>query len=61
MSAPGASAGLAWLGSVCGHPLRVIDLGAVASSVEQMDQQVEQVLAAIRRLAKSLLQERGVI
>ncbi|MNI38116.1 hypothetical protein D3C73_922460 [compost metagenome] len=57
----GTSPGLAWLGSVCGHPLRVIDLGAVASSVEQMDQQVEQVLAAIRRLAKSLLQERGVI
>lgn len=54
----GAELGLTWLGSVCGHPLRVVELGAVATSSEGMDQQVEHVLSATRRLAKSLLQER---
>lgn len=54
----GAEPGLTWLGSVCGHPLRVVDLGTVALSSEGMERQVEDVLAATRHLAKSLLQER---
>lgn len=54
----GAEPGLTWLGSVHGHPLRVVDLGTVALSSERMDRQVEDVLAATRHLAKSLLQER---
>lgn len=52
---------LTWLGSVRGHPLRVVELGTIASSTAAMDQQVEQVLSATRRLAKSVLQARGVI
>lgn len=54
----GAAPGLAWLGSVCGHPLRVVELGEVASSSAAMDRQVEAVLSATRSLAKSVLQER---
>ncbi|MHC8286065.1 transketolase [Pseudomonas sp. XS1P51] len=57
----GAVPGLTWLGSVCGHPLRVVELGTVASSSAAMDRQVEEVLSVTRRLAKSVLQERGVI
>ena len=57
----GTNCGMTWLGSVCGHPLRVVELGGVASSTAQMDQQVEAVLAATRSLAKSVLQARGVI
>lgn len=57
----GADSGMTWLGSVCGHPLRVVELGKVASSTAQMDQQVEAVLSATRSLAKSVLQARGVI
>jgi N-acetylglucosamine-6-phosphate deacetylase len=41
--------------------LRVVELGTIASSTAAMDQQVEQVLSATRRLAKSVLQARGVI
>jgi hypothetical protein len=36
----------------------VVELGAVATSSEGMDRQVEHVLSATRRLAKSLMQER---
>lgn len=57
----GMVSGLTWLGSVCGHPLRVVELGKIASSTAAMDQQVEEVLSAARSLAKSLLQARGVI
>ena len=57
----GTDSGMTWLGSVCGHPLRVVELGTIASSTAQMDQQVEAVLAATRSLAKSVLQARGVI
>lgn len=54
----GAAPVLTWLGSVCGHPLRVVELGEVASSNAEMDRQVEDVLSATRSLAKSVLQER---
>ncbi|MGC6371899.1 transketolase [Pseudomonas sp. K2I15] len=57
----GTAPGLTWLGSVCGHPLRVVELGKIASSTAAMDRQVEEVLSATRGLAKSLLQSRGVI
>ncbi|CAM2765685.1 MULTISPECIES: transketolase [Pseudomonas] len=57
----GTDPGMTWLGSVCGHPLRVVELGAIASSTVQMDRQVEAVLSATRCLAKSVLQARGVI
>ncbi|ROM52195.1 transketolase [Pseudomonas poae] len=57
----GTVPGLAWLGSVHGHPLRVVELGTIALSTAAMDQQVEQVLSATRSLAKSVLQARGVI
>ncbi|MCI0993890.1 transketolase [Pseudomonas corrugata] len=57
----GAVPGLTWLGSVLGHTLRVIELGAIASSTAAMDQQVEHVLSTTRSLAKSVLQARGVI
>ncbi|VVP80779.1 hypothetical protein PS914_02171 [Pseudomonas fluorescens] len=53
--------GLTWLGSVCGHKLRVVELGTVASSNAAMDQQVEAILSVIRTLAKSVLQERCFI
>ena len=57
----GTVPGLTWLGSVCGHPLRVVDLGTIASTHTAMDRQVEAVLLATRSLAKSVLQERYVI
>ncbi|MEN2397605.1 transketolase [Pseudomonas halotolerans] len=57
----GTFSGLTWLGSVCGHPLRVVELGEIASSTVAMDRQVEEVLLATRSLAKSVLQARGVI
>ena len=57
----GTDSGLTWLGSVCGHPLRVVELGDVASSTAQMDLQVEEVLSATRSLAKSVLQASGLI
>lgn len=57
----GAVPGLTWLGSVCGHPLRIVELGTIASSNAAMDRQVEEVLSVTRRLAKSVLQERCVI
>ncbi|MBZ9780269.1 transketolase [Pseudomonas sp. REP124] len=49
---------LTWLGSVRGHPLRLVRLGKEASSHAAMDQQVEEILALTRTLAKSVLQER---
>lgn len=52
---------LTWLGSVCGHPLRVVRMGKAATSDTAMDQQVEEILALTRTLAKSVLQERCVI
>ncbi|SDH51716.1 hypothetical protein SAMN05216588_105107 [Pseudomonas flavescens] len=57
----GTVPGLTWLGSVRGHPLRVVELGEIASSTEAMNRQVEEVLSATRSLAKSVLQARGVI
>ncbi|WP_095195257.1 transketolase [Pseudomonas sp. Irchel 3A7] len=50
--------GLTWLGSVCGHKLRVFEPGKAASSDAAMDQQVEAILSVTRTLAKSVLQER---
>ncbi|MGZ0714757.1 transketolase [Pseudomonas palleroniana] len=48
---------LAWLGSVCGHPLRVLKLGDAASHAA-LDEQVEEILSVTRTLVKSVLQER---
>ncbi|MGJ7513059.1 transketolase [Pseudomonas baetica] len=53
--------GLAWLGSVCGHTLRVLEVGQVESSSAAMDRQVESILSVTRALAKNVLQERCVI
>ena len=53
--------GLTWLGSVCGHPLRVVELGPIASTAAEMDRQIETIIAATQQLAKSVLQERCVI
>ena len=53
--------GLTWLGSVCGHPMRVVELGTVEASDAAMDRQVEAIITATRILAKSVLQERYVI
>ncbi|WP_392890058.1 transketolase [Pseudomonas migulae] len=53
--------GLTWLGSVCGHPLRVVELGTVAASDAAMDRQVDAIITATRSLAKSVLQDRYVI
>lgn len=52
---------LAWLGSVCGHKLRVLELSLAALSKVEMDQHVERILAAARSLARCLLQERCVL
>ena len=52
---------LAWLGSVLGHKLRVVELKDPAASAAAEDAQVEQVLSAVRTLAKILLQERCVL
>ncbi|SCX85677.1 transketolase [Pseudomonas sp. NFACC37-1] len=49
---------LAWLGSVCGHKLRVLELSLDGLSNVEMDQQVERILSAARTLARCLLQER---
>ncbi|MET3455108.1 MULTISPECIES: transketolase [Pseudomonas] len=46
-----------WLGSVCGHPLRVLKLGDAASHAA-IDKQVEEILSVTRTLVKSGLQER---
>lgn len=51
---------LTWLGSVCGHKLRFVELDSAAQSYEVMDRQVEQVLSVARSLAKDLLLERCV-
>ncbi|UOK36818.1 transketolase [Pseudomonas palleroniana] len=48
---------LTWLGSVCGHPLRVLRLEYAASHAA-LDQQVEEILSVTRTLVKSVLQER---
>ncbi|WP_431082013.1 transketolase [Pseudomonas thivervalensis] len=48
---------LTWLGSVCGHPLRVLKLGEAASQAA-IDTQVEEILSVTRTLVKSGLQER---
>ena len=48
---------LTWLGSVCGHPLRVLKLGDAASHAA-IDKQVEEILSVTRTLVKSGLQER---
>jgi len=53
--------GLAWLGSVLGHKLRVVELNGIAHTDAAMDEAVEQVLSAVRTLAKILLQERCVL
>lgn len=42
---------LAWLGSVCGHKLRVLELSLDGLSNVEMDQQVERILSAARTLA----------
>ncbi|AHL34313.1 transketolase [Pseudomonas brassicacearum] len=52
---------LAWLGSVCGHKLRVLELSLDGLSNVKMDQQVERILSAARILARRLLQERCVL
>jgi hypothetical protein len=52
---------LAWLGSVCGQPLRVVNPGNAGQSTAAMDKQVEVILSMTRTLAKSVLQERCVI
>jgi len=57
----GTVLGLNWLGSVHGHPLRIVELGTIGSSTAVMDQQVEQVLSATRSLAKGVLQAYGLI
>ncbi|WP_411380596.1 transketolase [Pseudomonas sp. MPB26] len=46
-----------WLGSVCGHPLRVFQRGD-AGSQAAIDKQVEEILSVTRTLVKSVLQER---
>jgi hypothetical protein len=51
---------LTWLGSVCGHPLRVLKLEDAASHVA-IDKQVEEILSVTRTLVKSVLQERCLI
>lgn len=51
---------LTWLGSVCGHPLRVLKLGEAASHAA-IDKQVEEILSVTRTLVKSVLQERCFI
>jgi len=48
---------LTWLGSVCGHPLRVLRLGDAASHAA-LDKQVEKILSVTQTLVKSVLQER---
>ena len=48
---------LTWLGSVCGHPLRVFTLGD-ATSHAAIDKRVEEILSVTRTLVKSVLQER---
>lgn len=53
--------GLAWLGSVCGHKLRVLELSIDGPSSTDMDQQVERILSAAKTLARCLLQERCVL
>ncbi|WP_433735537.1 transketolase [Pseudomonas putida] len=57
----GPMPGLAWLGSVCGHTLRVLEVGPVASTSSAMDQQLDSILSVTRALAKNVLQERCVI
>lgn len=56
-----ADPNLAWLGSVCGHKLRVIQLNLDGPSGLNMDQQVEEILSAARSLARCLLQERYML
>ncbi|MCD5991190.1 MULTISPECIES: transketolase [Pseudomonas] len=51
---------LTWLGSVCGHKLHVVRLGESDFSAEAMDQQVEEILAKVSTLAKSILEERFI-
>ena len=48
---------LTWLGSVCGHPLRVFSLGDAISQAAS-NQQVEAILAVTRTLVKGVLQDR---
>lgn len=52
---------LAWLGSVCGHKLRFVNLGNVALTDAGLDQQVEGILAVARSLAKNVLQDRCIV
>jgi hypothetical protein len=52
---------LAWLGSVCGHKLRLLNLGHIEQSKVAMDKQVEDILAKVRTLAKRILEERCII
>ncbi|RMR03255.1 hypothetical protein ALP94_04821 [Pseudomonas savastanoi pv. glycinea] len=51
---------LTWLGSVCGHELHVVRLGESDFSTDAMDQQVEEILAKVSTLAKSILEERFI-
>ncbi|WP_024616702.1 hypothetical protein [Pseudomonas kilonensis] len=51
---------LTWLGSVCGHPLRVLKLEDAASHAA-IDKQVGEIISVTRTLVKSGLQERCFI
>ncbi|MFK7701840.1 transketolase [Pseudomonas caspiana] len=51
---------LTWLGSVYGHKLHVVRLGESELSTAAMDQQVEEILAKVSTLAKSILEERFI-
>lgn len=48
---------LSWLGSVCGHKLRFVNLDPPKPSNAAMDQQVEKILSLARTLAKNMLGE----
>lgn len=51
---------LTWLGSVCGHQLHVIRLEETQLSRESMDKQVDEILAKVSLMAKSILEERFI-
>ncbi|MGF6695367.1 hypothetical protein M2318_005469 [Metapseudomonas resinovorans] len=57
----GGQVRMAWLGSVCGHKLRFLQLDQVMSADSPkatLDAQVERVLSAARALVKTILEER---
>lgn len=49
---------LAWLGSVCGHALRCLQLDPAMPAQGAAHEQVERVVGVARALVKTLLQER---